>query len=92
MIRPGHHRPLGTTTWMRFVDWPAAVRPPELGDVAYQQSGPGAGDEDLVRRAYLVVGLEETRTGYRLLVERVEYGTVPAAGYEALWLYHNVPR
>lgn len=76
---------------MRFVDWPRTVRPPDLGDIACQQSGPGARDEDDVRRAYLVIGVEETRNGYRLLVERVAYGTAPQrSGY--VWAYHNVPR
>lgn len=92
-IRPGHHRPLGSTTRSRFV-W-NGDRLPELGDVACQVSAEGAGDEDLVRRAFRVVGFEEgrSRDRFRLVLERVEYGTVPASGDpEALWCFWNVPR
>lgn len=78
---------------MRFPDWSHDRRPPHLGDVAYQVSGEDADDHDHVRRAYLVVGVIETRTGYRLVMERVEYGTLPASDDElALWTYWNLPR
>lgn len=78
---------------MRFPDWSHDRRQPQLGDVAYQVSGEDADDHDLVRRAYLVVGVIETRTGYRLVMERVAYGTLPASDDElALWTWWNVPR
>lgn len=91
-MRPGHHRPLGTTTWMRFPDWPRE-REPHLGDVVYQISCDGADDADAIRRCYLIIGVEETRTGHRLLMERAEYGTVPQDGDpDALWSFYNLPR
>lgn len=78
---------------MRFPDWPSGQREPQLGDVVEQASGPGADDEALVRRAYLVVGVEETRTGYALVMERVERGTLPASlDPAAMWSFYNLPR
>lgn len=78
---------------MRFVGpW---ERSPQLGDVAYQASGPGAGDEAIVRRAYVVIGLEEGRDSehVRLQMERVVYGTVPESrDPDAMWSFHNHPR
>ena len=92
MVRPGHHRPLGTVGVMRFPDWPPTHRAPELGDIAMQTVGPG-GDPDEVRRAYKVVGVVETATGYRLHMERVGYGTLPASDDPyAVWTFFNVPR
>jgi hypothetical protein len=91
-VRPGHHRPLGTTTTMRFPDWPRDhPTQPRLGDVAREQSGPDARDEDAVRRAYLVVGIIETATGYRLLMERVGYETLPDS-LDRLWAYSKTKR
>jgi hypothetical protein len=92
MIRPGHHRPLGTTTWMRFPDWPRDRRRPQLLDVIVQTDGPG-GDPDEVERAYEVFGVFETKTGYRLHCERIPYGQFPASrDPDAYWAFHNVPR
>lgn len=91
-MRPGHHRPLGTTTWMRFTDWPGG-REPQLGDVICQISGAGADDWATLRRFYRVNGIEQTRTGFRLLAERVEYGTIPEnPDPDALWPFYNTPR
>lgn len=71
-MRPGHHRPLGTTTTMRFSGW-TQDRYPQLGDVASQISAAGADDADAFRRSYRVVGVEEGRRGhFRLVMERVE--------------------
>lgn len=93
MIRPGHHRPLGTTTWLRFPYWHRHARAPQLLDIISQISYPEADDADYVQRSYEVVGVERTKTGYRLLCERVAYGTVPASGYpEAMWTFFNYPR
>lgn len=91
-MRPGHHRPLGTTTWMRF-RW-GAEREPRLGDIAMQTSCVDCTDQDDVRRAYRVIGLEEGRPGrWRLLMERVEYGTVPdPLDADAIWVFHSTPR
>lgn len=91
-MRPGHHRPLGTTTRMRFPDWPndEPFRP-ALGDVIRQETCEGAGDEGAVRRAYLLVGIEETRTGYRFLAERVAYEAEPVPPGVA-WSFWNLPR
>lgn len=90
-VRPGHHRPLGTVTWMRFPHW-THERAPELGDVVSQISCEGAEDADVLRRSYLIVGLEETRTGYRLLLERVEYGTLPdPPSWQKIWAFFNAP-
>jgi hypothetical protein len=78
---------------MRFPDWPRDAREPQLGDVVYQESFAGAGDHARVRRAYLIVGVEETRSGFRLVMERVEYGTLPESlNPEAIWAFHNLPR
>lgn len=80
---------------MRFPSWKddPERRDPELGDVACQVSGEATGDEDVVRRAYVVVGVHETATGYRLLMERVEYGTLPESlNPDALWAFWNLPR
>jgi hypothetical protein len=76
---------------MRFPDWPGG-RVPQLLDVILQTDGPG-GDPDEVRRAYEVCGVVETRTGYRLLCERIEYGAIPVSEAEdALWCFWNLPR
>lgn len=92
-MRPGHHRPLGTSTKMRFPDWPSEHRAPELGDVVAQTSGRDTHDEDDVRRAYRIDGIEETRTGYRLVMTRVEYETLPESlDPTALWTYYSLPR
>lgn len=77
---------------MRFPDWPGGSRTPRLGDVISQIDGPG-GDPDELRRSYEVIGVEETRTGYRLLCERVEHGTLPGSSDpDAMWPFFNVPR
>lgn len=93
MIRPGHHKPLGTVAVMRFPHWKAETRrEPQLGDIAMQTDGPG-GEPDDVRRAYEIVGVVETATGFKLHMERVEYGTLPAAmKADAIWHFHNLPR
>jgi len=93
VIRPGHHRPIGTETWLRFPDWPRiGRRQPQLGDICLQTDGPD-GDPDEVERAYLVFGVWETRNGYRLHVERVPYGTIPEShDPDAMWCFHNIPR
>lgn len=73
---------------MRFPHWPRSARPPELGDIICQTDGPN-GDDDL-RREYEVIGVEETRSGYRLLCERVEYGTLPTSlEPDAIWAFHH---
>lgn len=78
---------------MRFVG--AWFRQPELGDIACQASAAGAEDEAIVRRAYVVVGVEEGRDPehVRLVMERVEYGTLPTSlDPDAIWSFHNLPR
>lgn len=91
MIRPGHHRPLGTTTTMRF-EWNNPTLP-ALGDVLQQISAPDIDDSDLVRRSYLIVGILEgrDRAHFRIVGERVEHGTVPADDGSILFFF-NVPR
>lgn len=78
---------------MRFPGW-TDERAPHLGDVICQTSAQGTEDEDWLRRSYLVVGLEETRTGWRLVLERVEHGTIPdpADPQAAMWTFFNLPR
>jgi hypothetical protein len=72
---------------MRFSDWPADAGKPLLGDVIAQTPGP-SGNPDSLQRAYRVVGVEETRTGYRLVAERIAY----AFAFDLDWLFFNVPR
>lgn len=51
-------------------------------------------DPDELERAFLVVGVEETasrRFPYRLIFERVAYGTVPDGG-RRIWHFHMLPR
>lgn len=93
MIRPGHHKPLGTVAVMRFPRWKADhQREPQLGDIAMQTERPGC-DPDEVRRAYEVVGVIETAAGFKLHMERVEYGTLPAAmRADAIWHFYNLRR
>ena len=78
---------------MRF-EW-SGGRLPQLGDVAAQTSYEGAADADLIRRAYLVVGVEEgrSRDRFHLIMERVEYGTLPdSLDPAAMWGFYNLPR
>jgi hypothetical protein len=93
-VRPGHHRPLGTTTTMRFPHWPPCGREPQLGDVALQTSGPRTDDAQVVLRAYRVVGVIEGRkpNSYRLVMERI--GSPDAAGAPdgTVWTFYNEPR
>lgn len=57
-----------------------------------EASGHGACDEDIVRRCYRVVGVEEGRTRLTLLLERVEHGTLPESGdWQALWSFYRLP-
>lgn len=61
----------------------------------YETSGPGANDEEHVARGYRIVGLEETRTGWRILGERVEYGTVADRAMNPTateWRFWKLPR
>lgn len=91
--RPGHHRPLGTVTAPWRFTWGAPLEPPQLGDVALQTPYDG-GDPDELRRAYLVVGIEETASRarpYRITFERVAYDTQPEPG-RRVWHFHNLPR
>lgn len=76
---------------MRFPNWDAD-RAPQLNDVAIQESAQGADDHARLRRAYRVVGVEETRTGYRLVMERIAYEEVATVRDEELWGFYNVPR
>lgn len=79
---------------MRFQGWSQA-RDPRLGDVASQISAAGVDDADLFRRSYRVVGVEEGRRRghFRLVMERVEYGTLPEPlDADAVWFFFNVPR
>lgn len=69
---------------MRFSEWEAEWEP-RLGDVIAQESARGALDHDRVRRAYEVVGVEETRTGWRLVCERIEYR-------DPTWTFYSRPR
>lgn len=69
---------------MRFPDWGAPFEP-RLGDVIAQETASGALDHDQVRRAYRIVGVEETRTGFRLVGERIGYA-------EPDWTFFNFAR
>ena len=76
---------------MRFPDW-RADRVPALGDVISQTVGPD-GDPSEVQRTYRIVGVEETATGYRILAERIEYGSLPESlDPDAMWTFYNLPR
>lgn len=91
-MRVGHARPIGTVTAPRRFEWRSDDEP-ELGDVALQTAYEG-GDPDELERAFLVVGIEETaskRWRYRIVFERVAYGTLPDEG-RRFWHFHNVPR
>jgi hypothetical protein len=93
-VRPGHHRPLGTTTTQRFTQW-SGERLPELDDIAMQISAAGLDDADYIRRAYRVVGVIEgrDRQHFRLVMERVEYGTLPEPlDADKVWFFYNLPR
>jgi hypothetical protein len=81
---------------MRFPEWTrSGRRQPQLGDVACHADGPD-GDPDELRRAYLVIGVEEMNRpgrGYRLVLERVAYGTLPASlDPDAIWTFYDLPR
>lgn len=91
---------------MRFPDWGDANAPPDLGDVAFQETASGAGDGHLVQRAYRVVGVEE-RGGrsYRLQMERIAWDEALAAlerpprgpmdpddPASGIWAFFNLPR
>lgn len=84
MRRKGHHRPIGTTTKKRFVEWHGDELP-KLGDIA-QYSDPG-GHPDDVERAYRVIGIEEGRDTqhFKLLLERVLYDASPDTGCRTWW-------
>ena len=75
---------------MRFPDWPADGWRPHLDDVIVQTDGPD-GDPDELERAYRIVGIVETRTGYRFLAERIAYDDVADAS-RRIWPFFNVPR
>jgi hypothetical protein len=99
MIRPGHHRPLGTTTTMRFEQW-TGERLPALGDIAFQISAEGADDAGHVRRAYRVVGILEgrDRAHFKLVMERIDFAEACKIMHDddgrAPWWFEffNVPR
>lgn len=79
---------------MRF-EWENESRLPDLGDVASQISAAGVDDADVIRRSYLVVGIEEgrKRDRFHLVMERVEYGTLPEPlDADKVWFFYNLPR
>lgn len=90
-IRPGHHRPIGTTTTYRFVEWDGD--PPAPGDVLEQVSAAGVDDAEHVRRAYLVLGFLEGTSPerFRLLLERIEWPGTPDEGGQR-FAFYNLPR
>ncbi len=73
--RQGHGRPVGTlTAAYRFSQF--EERQPELGDVTFQVEHAG-GEPRVLKRGYLLVGIEETESRsrpYRLIFERLDYG------------------
>jgi hypothetical protein len=89
-MRPGHHRPIGTTTTMRFVWDSDDGDTPQLGDCLVQVTAKDARDENAVRRGYLVVGLIEGRDvrHFRLVLERVAWPPVN----DRYFRYYNLPR
>lgn len=94
MIRPGHHRPLGTVAKMRFT-W-QGDRLPELQDVALWTSGPAADDYVEAKRAYRVVGIEEgrDREHFKLLLERISWDEAldETDGDRPWWPFYDAPR
>lgn len=79
---------------MRFPDWHRTNRPPQLLDVIVQTDGPG-GDPDELQRAYEVVGVIETKTGYRLICERIAYDDARILARsltddDRFWAFHNL--
>jgi hypothetical protein len=73
--RPGHGRPVGTTTAAYRFSWPSHVEPPEFGDVTCETAYEG-GDPAELERAFLVVGIEETASRarpYRIILERLAW-------------------
>jgi hypothetical protein len=96
LIRPGHHAPLGSVTPMRFSEW-TYDREPQLGDVALDT---GRRDErhppQDVRRAYLVVGIEEMRprpghpAGFRLQMERVAWADFELGEDAGVWAFYHL--
>lgn len=82
MIRPGHHRPIGSTTAPWRFSW-STLRPPQLGDIALESGAGGAG---AVQRAFLCIGIEETtskRRPYRLTFERLAWDDAYIRLYES---------
>lgn len=73
-MRPGHRRPIGSTSRRRMHDCPAE---PALGILVWDGDDP-----DDSRRVYRVVGVEEVaRAGrWNLLLERVEFETLLGVG------------
>lgn len=88
-MRPGHHRPLGTVARRWFPNETFDGYPPLLGDLVVEVSGPTSDDAETVRRAYLLVGIEEGPRRMTVLLERVEWGTEPAA-FERYWAFYRV--
>lgn len=85
-MRPGHHRPVGTIA-RRWFPIPLEA---ELGDLAVEVR-PDGGGADEIRRSYLVVGIEEGRTRVTLLLERVEWGTLPdPPSPDRIWPFYRV--
>lgn len=84
VIRPGHHRPLGTT-WRTRMLWADAEGTPELGDVAFETLDGGTIDD--VQRAYEVVGVEEPARGKRwvLFLERLDFASAIGLSLERPW-------
>ena len=83
-MRPGHHRPIGTTTRIGILM--NGDRDPQLGDIVLQVPGPD-GDPDTVRRAFEVVGVEEPGPAGRwgIVLERLEYADAITRSLDAPW-------
>jgi hypothetical protein len=91
--RPGHHRPIGSETAYSRFSWHDAP-PPELGDVAFEVTGPG-GDPDELERGFMLIGIIETSSRdhpYRLKFERLDYAdaTARAAAGASTWHWWRV--
>lgn len=70
-----HRKPLGTTCESHFAK-DAWDRRPELGDFLRSEAG----------TTYLIVGIEEGRTRFRYLLERVAEATPGSWVFEFYWL------
>lgn len=93
--RVGHGRPVGSVTAAYRFSWHRELGEPQLGDVTFETPGEG-GDPFEIKRAFLLVGIEETASRarpYRLIFERLDWADALArvdAG-DRFWYWHSAP-